>query len=53
MGNIEVTIHLEDDGSGHIIADSGDWEHDFFVECSSMVDLRQQAVAYINSLPTE
>ena len=53
MGNIEVTIHLESDGSGHIIADAGDWEHDFTVQCASMNDLRDQAAAWIDELPEE
>jgi len=53
MGNIEVTIHLESDGSGHIIVDAGDWEHDFTVQCSSMSVLRNQAAAYVDALPEE
>lgn len=53
MGSLEVLIHFEADGSGHIIADAGDWQHDFFADCADMSDLRQQAITWVNSLPNE
>jgi hypothetical protein len=53
MGNLEVTIHLEDDGSGHIIADAGDWDADLDVECDGMADLRSKAVQWIDQFPKE
>lgn len=53
MGNIEVTIHLEEDGSGHLLFCGGDWEHDFEVDCSDMNELRQKAADFVCSLPRE
>lgn len=43
MGVIEVTIHLEEDGSGHLLFYGGDWEHDFEVDCSDIAELRQKS----------
>ena len=53
MDNVEVTIHLEEDGSGHLLFYGGDWEHDFEVDCSDMTELRQKAADFICSLPRE
>lgn len=53
MGSLEVTIHLEDNGEGHVIADAGDWDGDLFVTCSGMADLRKQAADWINTFPLE
>lgn len=51
MGNLEATIHLEADGTGHIFIDSGDWDHDFETTHNGMADLRQKAADFIMSLP--
>lgn len=53
MGSLEVTIHLEENGEGHIFADAGDWDDDLFVNCSGMADLRKQAADWINTFPLE
>lgn len=53
MANIEVTIHLEADGTGHILLDAGDWEHDWETTHNGMSDLRQQAADFIMNLPRE
>lgn len=53
MRNINVLIHFEPDGSGHIILDAGDWDDEATVRCSSMDDLREQAKAWVDSLPEE
>lgn len=53
MGNIEVTLHLEADGTGHILLDAGDWEHDWETAHTGMADLRQKAADFITMLPRE
>lgn len=53
MGSLEVTLHLEEDGSGHVIADAGDWDGDLFVDFTSMEDLRTKAADWINTFPIE
>lgn len=53
MGSIEVTLHMERDGSGHILLDGGDWEHDWETDHNGMADLRQKAADFINTLPME
>jgi|TARA_R100000687_G_C6409763_1_gene145888 hypothetical protein len=53
MGSLEVTLHLEEDGQGHVIADAGDWEGDLFTECSGIEDLRTHAADWINTFPLE
>lgn len=53
MGGLEVTIHLEDDGTGHIIADAGDWDADVEVECKGMEELRCKAAAWVGTFPIE
>lgn len=51
MGKIEVTLHLEEDGSGHILVDAGDWERDWETTHVGMADLRQKAADFIMTLP--
>jgi hypothetical protein len=51
MDNIEVIIHFEEDGSGHIFLDAGDWDHDFVVEANTMEGLRRAAIDWVESLP--
>lgn len=53
MGNVEVTLHMEEDGSGHILLDAGDWEYDWETAHEGMADLRQKAADYICALPRE
>lgn len=53
MGSLVVTIHLEENGEGHIEVDGGDWQHDWFTAHRGMSDLRQHAADYITSLPHE
>lgn len=53
MSNLEVTLHLEDDGTGHILIDAGDWDHDWETEHNGMADLRQKAADFIMTLPRE
>lgn len=53
MGNLEVILHLEEDDSGHIIADAGDWEGDLFVDRANMEELRRHAAEWINTFPIE
>ena len=51
--NICVMIHYEEDGSGHIILDAGDWEQEHFIQISSFDELRQKAIDIIDSLPEQ
>ena len=53
LGTIEVLIHLEENGEGHIFIDAGDWEIDREVPTTGINDLRNQAFAIIESLPVE
>ena len=52
--NIEVNIHLEPDGTGHIMLEAGDWQDDREgVQCNGMDDLRRQAFEWVESIPHE
>lgn len=51
LGGVFTTIHLEEDGSGHILFDNGDWDAERLVKCSGMTDLLQAAVDWRNTLP--
>lgn len=54
IGNLEVIIHLEPDGSGHAFIDCGEWEADrHFSGVSDMEDLRRAAQAWVEALPAE
>lgn len=53
MASLEVIIHLEPDGTGHILIDAGDWEHDWETTHNGMADLRQKAADFIMTLPME
>lgn len=53
VGSLEVLIHLEENGEGHIIIDAGDWDSEGEVTTTGIEDLRQQAFAMIDALPVE
>ena len=53
IANLGLLIHFEEDGSGHIIIDGGDWEAGRSVAAVSMDDLRAQAFAMVAGLPEE
>ena len=53
VGSLVVTLHQEDDGTGHILLDAGDWEHDWETETGEMTEMLAEAVAYIAKLPAE
>lgn len=53
VDTLEVLIHLEENGEGHIMIDAGDWEIDREVPTTGIEDLRQQAFAIIEALPQE
>lgn len=53
VGTLEVLIHLEEDGSGHIFVDTGDWELDIRVTTTGIEDLREQAFAAMEQIPAE
>lgn len=50
---IDVTIHIEPDGSGEIFVDAGDWQAELTVACAGIEELRSKAIEYIQSLPKE
>lgn len=54
VGNIEAIVHYEEDGSGHIILDGGDWQDERdVVNVSSLTALRDQAIDWVGELPRE
>lgn len=53
VGTLEVVIHLEPDGEGHIFIDAGDWEMDLSVQTTGIADLRERAFSVIDALPTD
>lgn len=53
IGSLEVVMHLEDNGDGHIIIDAGDWELEREVTTTGIEDLRQQAFAMVDALLVE
>lgn len=53
MGNIEVTLHLEEDGSGHIIYNADGDQDEWAGNTTGMADLRTRASIYIETLKAE
>ena len=51
MNGICVVIHLEEDGSGHIFLDAGDWDDEKLVECTGIIDLKNKAERWVAALP--
>jgi hypothetical protein len=51
IGMLYITIHLEPDTGGHIFIDCGDWEDEKLVDCSTMDELRSEAVKWSSSIP--
>lgn len=49
MNSLFIIIHLEDDGTGHVFMDCGDWDSDQFFEVDNMSDLRIKAEEWANS----
>lgn len=43
IGLCFFTIHLEEEGGGHIFLDMGDWDDEKLVDCKDMEDLRSKA----------
>jgi hypothetical protein len=44
IGMCYMIVHLEEDGSGHMFLDMGDWEDEKFVQCDGTINgLRQKA----------
>lgn len=50
-GCIELLIHLEEDGSGHMIAYTGEDEFEQSVDCGGLEDLRNKAFAWAETWP--
>lgn len=54
VGTLEVLIHYEASGSGHIIVDAGEWQDEEFVDpCPSMDHLRNRAFDKCEAYPQE
>lgn len=53
INGVFTTIHLEEDGGGHIFIYCGDWEFEKTVEASTMPALRAAAIEWVRSLPPE
>ena len=55
IGMFDVIIHLEEDGTGDMFMDCGDWEHDvtFSDPNMTMELLREKAVNHIATLPDQ
>lgn len=51
MGDLEVTLHLEKNGQGHIHLDNQHWEDDKFVACNDLVDLKIIALNWLATFP--
>ena len=53
MGMVDVTIHIEPDGSGEAFLYTGDWEDEISFPCSGISDLRNKVADYIRLLPVD
>jgi hypothetical protein len=50
---LEVTLHQEADGTGHVIIDAGDWQHEIFAEEGALASLLGLAKEWIANVPVE
>lgn len=50
---IHLLIHFESDGSMEVHADAGDWDRTFALRATDMGAAREEAFAWVRSLPTE
>lgn len=51
---LEITIHMEPDGTGDMFIDAGDWQEEInALECKSIEDLRVEASRYASRLYEE
>ena len=52
--SLTAQIHFEEDESGHVLIDAGDWDHEFTVPAPTTMDaLRQAMFTYITGLHPE